>query len=77
MEIEQTTPYVAPYTFGKTKFADWLRENRWHCGGFARDYGFHPSEIQMFAGGSRRPTLEKALRIEKITKRKVKVQDWI
>jgi transcriptional regulator with XRE-family HTH domain len=43
---------------------------------FAADLGVSQVTVTRYANGKRKPSLAMALKIEEVTKRKVKVSDW-
>lgn len=57
------------------RLADWLNETKKSQAWLAQEVGVTPGRIAQLAGGQS-PSLSLALKIERATKRRVRVYDW-
>lgn len=63
-------------SFGAMKLNEWLEQQAMPKWMFAARLEIHPSALSHILSGSRKPNLKIALKIEALTKGKVKVKQW-
>ncbi len=52
--------------FGREQFIAWMKRMKLNRAQTAKLFGWHPSEVTMYANGDRTPTLDRTVKIQEV-----------